>query len=188
MRLIITLILNILFCSSAAYANNCETVDGYLYECGNTQSMLLSILENVEITDNTAYIYNGQDDVLRHIIRYSDSFTLSDDSYFQDYILNVSGGFFHLVHFVKQKNNTYDAYLETDILPSGSFNSDTIHVSQNVNYLGTSNDLTFDFDGYPSATVQTATDTRILTSNSFGLSFSIVGEFTESYRLVYRLN
>ncbi len=166
--------------------STCVTNEGSKYECGNVANMLEVIMSDMDLAQNTAYIYNGSDKVLRHIVRYSYQGNLTD-SYFQDYIFNVSSGFFHLVHFVKNSDSQYDVYLETDIQPSGSFDNDTNFVSRRVNYLGTTTHVSFDENGYPSTTLKTATDIRKLTSSKTGLSFSIVGSFSEVYHLVYKL-
>lgn len=188
MRLLAAILLiNFLYLNSS-FASPCVTIEGLEYTCGSTKSKLDTILSNLVISKNTAYIYNGRDKVVRHIIQYSDSSGEAINSYFQDYIYNTSRGFYHLVHFVKNTDSGYSVYLETDILPTGSLIQDTTFVSENVKFLGSSTDLSFDDDGYPSATIITATDKRRLISNRLGLNFSIVGELTENYRLLYRLN
>ena len=172
--------------SLKGYSATCKTNEGSDYTCGDVTQMLEVIMTDLSVDQNTAYIFSGGDKVLRHIVRYSHKGSQTD-SYFQDYIYNTTRSFFHLVHFVKNADSQYDVYIEDNVRPTGSFNEDINHVSRRVDFLGTTTQVSFDKDGYPSTTLQTANDTRKLVSSKSGLSFSILESFSEVYHLVYRL-
>lgn len=185
MKLLSVFILCVFSFSAFAEPLTCSTSEGIEYTCDDNVDMLQSILKTMEPQHSTVYSFSGRDRVLRHIVRYGRPGEEMSESFFQDYIYNLSGNFFHLVHFVRQDDGSYFVYLETDKNPSKVLRTDLKSVTSRMSYLGQSTDMKFNEDGYPSGTVTTSTDVRKLSSSKRSLEFSIEGSFHEHYNVVY---
>lgn len=132
------------------------------------------------------YVFDQDPRVSRFIIRFEDRNGELSQDYFIDYIQVDSKAVFHIAHFIKLPNGSYEVYWNSN-LHQDEFHKNILKLDTRIKKLGVSSDLKFSQSGYPSNTLRTRRDRRRLISNERFLHFTVFGQFVENYTNIYPL-